>query len=553
MSTSLRQTKVAGLELIKLSQFWSYDIASVEDEEQARRRFTELFRTDVDAGKGGSGQVVQVKNALGEIFALKTPYLDVSSSLSEEEVVRAKNARIEAFKQEYKNQATFCRARNFPKLYGLGQIGNTPCMLMEWIGGGTITEAKELKADDPNHRKVNPFIVAKIGIQLLEMIENLQYADESFVHRDISASNIMFRISDKSIEQQLREQKFDLCLIDFGSSHVSHDLKNPSFTQFKGLRRGATPEYAAPEMLTTDIENVDALRRSVKIDSYAICSVLYELLCGKTPYDLKHSKVQSDSYYRHKLDNKIAMPLTLHAGANDSNSKARCKVDAQLGLILLKGLHPLQQERVTPHELKLMLQQFISNYEVNVQNALADNPLLPFIAIDAEVQSQVKEPVVLKRAVEDPTHFVVGESFKLNPQAQLLFEKEKKKIAFSKGIFAFGFCLDTAIAAIVSFCLSGSLYSSATSTEVVTISFAPLFVMLLAPIVVSALAFLIMPKKGADIAIGTAAIIALTAFTRSLTSDWSFVSEYVDPILVISQVCLAVIFTITICACRRQV
>ena len=544
---------MAGFEQIRLTQFWCYEVTSVEDEEKARRRFTELFKTDAKAGRGGSGQVIQVMNAFGEVFALKTPNLDFPSNMSEEYGAKNRKARIDAFKQEYKNQATFCRARNFPKVYGLGEIGDSPCMLMEWIDGGTITKAQELKAEDPRHEKVGPRIVAKIGIQLLKMIENLQYADEAFVHRDISAGNIMFRTSNKSIKEQLPEEKFDLCLIDFGSSHVSHEFENSSFTQSKELRRGATPEYAAPEMLTNDIPNVEYLRKSVKIDSYAICSVLYELLCGKTPYDLKHSKVQSDSYYRHKLDNKIPMPKTLHAGAGDGNSKARNKVDAQLGLILLKGLHPIQKDRVSPHELRLMLQEFLKNYDVNVQNALAGEPLLPFVIVDAEAQSQVHEPVVLKQAVEDPTHFVVAESFKLDPQAQLLFEKEKKKIAFSKGIFAFGLCLDLAIAAIVSACLRASLFSSAASAEVTTVSFVPLFAMFIAPIVASALAFLITPKNGADIAVGTATVIALTAFTQSLTSGWTFVSEYVAPILVITQVVLTVIFTITICASRRQV
>ena len=247
------------------------------------------------------------------------------------------------------------------------------------------------------------------------------------------------------------------------------------------------------------------------------------------------------------------MPKTLHACASDVNSKARNKVDSQLGLILIKGLHPIQKDRVSPHELRLMLQEFLKNYDVNVQNALAGEPLLPFVIVDAEAQSQVHEPVVLKQAVEDPTHFVVAESFKADPQAQLLFEKEKKKIAFSKGIFAFGLCLDLAIAAIVSACLSASLFSSAATAEVTTVSFVPLFAMFIVPIVASALAFLITPKNDADIAVGTVTVIALTAFTQSLTSGWTFVSEYVAPILVITQVVLTVIFTTTICASRRQV
>ena len=581
------------LELINLSQFWSYDVASTEDEMQARARFTELFKTSASKGVGGSGQVIQVQNAFGETFALKTPYLDFPADMDKAQVARNKKARIEAFKQEYKNQATFCRSKNFPKVYGLGEFNATPAMLMEWIDGGTITKASALKAFDPKREKVAPQLVAKIGVKLLEMIENLQYKDEAFVHRDISANNIMFRTKYKSIAQQVKDDDFDLCLIDFGSSHAPRDLENPSFTQILGFWRGATPEYAAPEMLTHDLADLDERRKSVKIDSYAICSVLYELLSGQTPYDLKDHPEARPSYFRFKLDNRVSAPTTLHASSsveeickfdkfiasvfestiNAENalqtktdnrweqvslrfSEALNKVDAQLGLILLKGLNPDQEHRASPTELKLCLSEFLKNYAKNITFAYFGQSLLPFAAHDdaaiAEIE-RAQQPVMLMQAQDNPTHLIVAGG-QLAPDLDLLFEKEKKKYAFSKGIFAFGLSLCAAVAAIVAVCLDSTLYATpASASKVVALAAPSLFLLLIAPVLISGIAFLITPKKGSDLIVGSAFVIAITIFAQYMLQDWDFVSDYVSPVISISQIALALIFVITICASRREV
>ena len=582
------------LQQIKLSQFWSYDIASTEDEVKARKRFTELFRTLKASGKGGSGEVFQVQNAFGETFACKVPNLDVSNIESKAAKEKTVHARIASFKQEYKNQATFCRGNNFPKVFGLGEFEGTPVMLMEWIDGGTITAAGELKQEDPQHKKVSPRIVAKIGIQLLQMIENLQYKDEAFVHRDISAGNIMFRTKTKSLQQQVKEEKFDLCLIDFGSSHVAKELENPSFTQIKGLIRQGTPEYAAPEMLTSDIPNLEILRRSTKIDSYAICSVLFELLTGAPPYDLRHAVDISSSWYLHKLEHEIPQAKTLHADSTlkeicasdkkikllfaqtlskptggsmelayaNSESESRFlaainKADAQLSLILHKGLEREQEARANPIELRVMLQEFVKNYEVNIQRAFEGRTLLPFVRREVHTaisERKLAEPIVLMQAEANPTHFIVSENFAIDRKAQLLFEKEKKKIEFSKGIFAFGVCLEVILVTIVSFCLNGTLYAATSGAgELTHFNGLGIFSLLMAPTCLSALIFLFTPKRGADIIASTAAIIATTLFSRVLMSAWDFVSEYVTPTLTLTQVALALIFVITICASRRQV
>ena len=71
------------------------------------------------------------------------------------------------------------------------------------------------------------------------------------VHRDLSPSNIMFRTTSRTLEQQIADCSFDPCLIDMGSATMA--LGDDTITRRADIWRFATPAYAAPEMLTQDI------------------------------------------------------------------------------------------------------------------------------------------------------------------------------------------------------------------------------------------------------------------------------------------------------------
>ncbi len=45
--------------------------------------------------------------------------------------------------------------------------------------------------------------------------------------------------------------------------------------------RGATADFAPPEMLSDDIPGLAELRKSPAIDVYAAASVVYQLACGR--------------------------------------------------------------------------------------------------------------------------------------------------------------------------------------------------------------------------------------------------------------------------------
>ena len=127
--------------------------------------------------------------------------------------------------------------------------------------------------------------VAAIGEAAAGVLAQTSYLDSTFAHRDISPRNIVLETSSRSVAEQVASGSYDVRLVDLESSSIVR--QEPStFTMRNDIWRHGTPEYAAPEMLTRDVPGIEALRHSPSVDVYALCSVLYELYSGRTPYDV---------------------------------------------------------------------------------------------------------------------------------------------------------------------------------------------------------------------------------------------------------------------------
>lgn len=312
------------MNIIALSPFEPNAMFATSEDPDTIRRFTTLL--DCGAVDGGSHHLRKVANTEGETFALKTLWpLDSR----EENGPAVTPSDIKTLTEEYRNLAAVSLLSGFAKTYGYGYTGNTPAIFMEWIEGLPLRDAVAELTDPADGGRIPANTVAAIGTRLGEILLGAQKLDVPFAHRDISLRNIIIRTTRRPLAQQIAHCSFDLCLVDLGSSSIKRS--DPSFTMSTGIWRNGTPEFAPPEMLSNDIPELAPLRTSPSIDTYELCSVLYTLYAGHTPYRLNEHMDQSP--YLYKIEHEPE-PL-----------EARLPGDQKLVDVIMSGIHNEQPQR----------------------------------------------------------------------------------------------------------------------------------------------------------------------------------------------------------------
>lgn len=324
-------------ELIVLDTFEPAVAFDPAKRDESRRRFS-MFLVQSEAGQGGTGVVQRATNTAGEIFAIKRLHV---SDTTDERI--AAGMRAVLF-EEYRNQLTVSHLKGFPRVYGYGTSNGEPLIVMEWVEGSTLKHiTPQLPHEDGG---VRGDAVAAIGVAVLSILNNVRHLDTGVAHRDISPRNIMVATSERSLQDQLATLDFDIRLIDFGSSTALNPI-DPTFTVRADVWRGGTPEYAPPEMLTHDIAGIETRRLSPTVDIYALSSVLYELYCGHTPFNLQ--ALGTASPYRVKTETAFEVP------------QARTAADEALINIIVAGLAIDQERRPSVEQMLDLLRRWQSS------------------------------------------------------------------------------------------------------------------------------------------------------------------------------------------------
>lgn len=338
--------------LIELDSFDTAAAVEPGEEAQAKRRFMTLL---VDASASGDPARARVRRAYNteeETFAVKSlfPLVGPAAGVPEGMPDETLRALASAFFEEYRNLFAVSNLKGFPKVYGYGFSGRAPVMVMEWIEGPNLLEARPLLPHatplGPEPAGVEADAVAAIGEAAASALVQTTCLDSTFVHRDISPRNILFDASSRSVAEQVADGSYDVRIVDLESSCIVRHAPT-TFTMRSNIWRHGTPEYAAPEMLTNDIEGVERLRLSPSVDVYALCSVLYELYAGRTPYDVASRPLESP--YRIKM---ASAPAAL---------PARSKKDEGLVEAILAGIRPDPAERIGVRELLGRLRAWRAN------------------------------------------------------------------------------------------------------------------------------------------------------------------------------------------------
>ncbi|MGH9675102.1 MAG: serine/threonine-protein kinase, partial [Bryobacteraceae bacterium] len=154
---------------------------------------------------------------------------------------------------------------NIARLYDAGETeeGN-PYFAMEYVPGLAITDYCDRKLLDFRER-----------LRLFQHVcQAVQHAHQKgVIHRDLKPSNILVTERDGAAVPKV---------IDFGVAKALHTrlTERTMFTEM-GVLIG-TPEYMSPEQAQADSLDVDSTT-----DIYSLGVLLYELLVGATPFDLR--------------------------------------------------------------------------------------------------------------------------------------------------------------------------------------------------------------------------------------------------------------------------
>ena len=306
-----------------------------------------LFADAGPSSRGGLGETRRVQTAAGDVLACKVMLLPDRALFSSDDAYGAEVAhRSRAFREEYDALCRLSSFKGFVKAHAYGWLGDAPVILMEWVEGISLADVLAKRGPLP------VLAAAQVGRDLFHLLARLEWQADLFVHRDISPTNVMVRTHEATFDEQVAVGAFDICLIDFGSATTLRE-GDGAFTVDTRILRGATPAYAAPEMLSIDLPRLAELRRSPKIDVYAACSVLYALLCGHAPFDLGPAD-QMGSDYVVKMT-RDPLPAGFPAGTPE----------ALLADIACSGIKPAQDERPSAYALFKVLEHYCAHYGEN--------------------------------------------------------------------------------------------------------------------------------------------------------------------------------------------
>lgn len=218
-------------------------------------------------GKGGMGIVYKVKHREWNIeMAVKTPL---------PHLVRDVQARAR-FLREAQTWVDLGLHPNIVQCWYVRELTGLPRVFADYISGGSLKNWYQ-------EGKVQPGQWAPIIDLIVQACDGLDYAHErGAVHRDVKPGNMLMTPEGR------------LCVTDFGlvklagvDDILSSDSPNPAphdagddatILTMTGSVLG-TPEYGAPEQWG-EARHVDA-----RADIYALGIVLYELCCGRRPFD----------------------------------------------------------------------------------------------------------------------------------------------------------------------------------------------------------------------------------------------------------------------------
>jgi TonB family protein len=265
-----------------------------------------------ELGRGGMGEVYLASDqeVVGELFAIKV--------LKPE--IRAYPEALPLLREEVRTTRAL-RHPNIVGVYSLNSDRSHIYMLMEYLEGKTLDALL-----DQEFGRGMPF--SRAWPLILDMCDALAYAhDHSVIHSDLKPSNVFVTLAGRAK------------LLDFGIARVARTRNG----RFDPSTVGAlTLAYASCEML-------EGGKPDQSDDVFSLACVIYEMLSGRHPFDLRSALEAREEGYR-----VTPIPLlapSQNAALGQALAFARGKRTATVEA-LLAGLEPTTVQQAPPERAK---------------------------------------------------------------------------------------------------------------------------------------------------------------------------------------------------------